>query len=31
VEGYELIARIVEPPASSELRLRSDGSIATAN
>ncbi len=31
MDGYELIARLDEPPASSELHLRSDGSIATAS
>jgi len=30
-DGYELIARIVERPLSSELHLRSDGSVATAS
>jgi hypothetical protein len=29
VDGYELIARVDEPPASTEPTLRSDGSIAT--
>jgi galactonate dehydratase len=30
-EGYDLIARVVDPPSSRELHLRSDGSIATAS
>lgn len=31
VEGYEVIARVDEPPLASELHLRSDGSVPTAS